>query len=164
MTYHISNIVYGGVDGIVTTFAVMAGAIGSGLTGTTVSILALASVFSDGFSMGVSSYESVIGGTENPVTKGLTTFTSFVIIGMIPIVCYYMVRDYDYNSQFAVLAIGSLITLFLIGMFKAYASDNKNILESGLKTFTLGGVAGAIAYYVATSLSSLKDKKNVTQL
>jgi hypothetical protein len=45
MTDHISNIVYGGVDGIVTTFAVMAGAIGSGLTGTTVSILALASVF-----------------------------------------------------------------------------------------------------------------------
>jgi vacuolar iron transporter family protein len=160
MTTNISNIVYGGIDGTVTTFAVMAASIGSGLTGMTVAILALANVFADGFSMGVSSYESVIDESEDPIRKAIITFIAFVAIGMIPVIAYYTVRDEDYDTKFNTTVVASLMTLFLIGSFKGYASE-ESVIKSGLKTTILGGAAGAIAYYVAINLSEYgKDRSN----
>lgn len=155
MTSHISDIVYGGIDGTITTFAVMASALGTGITGLTVAILAMANMLADGFSMGVSSYESVVDENEDPLIKGITTFLSFAVIGMIPIIAYYMVRDSDYDIQFSITIIASLLTLFLIGLFKGYSSNHESILQSGLKTMVLGGIAGSIAYYVSTSLSKI---------
>jgi len=53
---YLREAVYGAVDGTVTTFAVVAGAVGAGLGGSVVVILGLANLFADGFSMGISSY------------------------------------------------------------------------------------------------------------
>ncbi len=50
--------VLGGVDGIVTTFAVVAGSAGGELSESVVVILGLANLFADGFSMAVSNYLS----------------------------------------------------------------------------------------------------------
>jgi len=158
MTKNVSNIVYGGIDGTVTTFAVMAGALGSGLSGIVVVILALANVFSDGFSMGVSSYESVVDNTiEDPIVKALTTFLAFITIGMIPVIAYYMVYDKEYDTKFNTIVISALITLFLIGSFKGYSSGD-SMMKSGIKTMLLGGIAGAISYLVAITLSKI-DKQ-----
>jgi len=52
------EIVYGGIDGSVTTFAVVAGAAGAHLTSEVVIILGFANLFADGFSMSVGSYLS----------------------------------------------------------------------------------------------------------
>ena len=46
--------VYGGIDGTVTTFAVMAGVVGANLSATVVVILGLANLLADGFSMAAS--------------------------------------------------------------------------------------------------------------
>ena len=54
----LGDFVLGGVDGVVTTFAVVAGSAGGGLSVTTVIILGLANLVADGFSMGVSNYLS----------------------------------------------------------------------------------------------------------
>ncbi|MEM8883398.1 MAG: VIT1/CCC1 transporter family protein [Planctomycetota bacterium] len=48
--------VLGAVDGTVTTFAIVAGATGAGLSGGIALVLGLANVVADGFSMGVSNY------------------------------------------------------------------------------------------------------------
>jgi len=48
--------VLGAIDGAVTTFAIVAGATGAGLSGGIALVLGLANVFADGFSMGVSNY------------------------------------------------------------------------------------------------------------
>jgi VIT1/CCC1 family predicted Fe2+/Mn2+ transporter len=48
--------VLGGIDGCVTTFAVVAGAVGGGLSTGVVVILGFANLLADGFSMGVSNY------------------------------------------------------------------------------------------------------------
>lgn len=53
-----SDAVLGGIDGCVTTFAVVAGAVGAGLSGTVAIILGLANLVADGFSMAASNYES----------------------------------------------------------------------------------------------------------
>lgn len=50
--------VYGAVDGTVTTFAVVAGATGGGLASTVIIILGLANLFADGVSMSISAYLS----------------------------------------------------------------------------------------------------------
>ena len=48
--------VFGGIDGAVTTFAVVAGAIGASLPGGIVIVLGFANLFADGVSMAVSNY------------------------------------------------------------------------------------------------------------
>ena len=48
---YLPSIVYGGSDGAVTTFAVMAGAVGAGFDSRVIIVLGLANLFSDGFSM-----------------------------------------------------------------------------------------------------------------
>jgi vacuolar iron transporter family protein len=56
---YIHNIVYGGNDGIVTTFAVVAGTVGAGLPGYVVVILGLANLFADGVSMAAGAFLSL---------------------------------------------------------------------------------------------------------
>ena len=55
---YITEFVYGGIDGAVTTFAVVAGAAGAGLGTTTTLILGFANLIADGFSMAVGAYLS----------------------------------------------------------------------------------------------------------
>ncbi len=55
---YLSEIVYGGIDGTVTTFAVVAGSVGAGLSAKIVLILGFANLLADGFSMGVGAYLS----------------------------------------------------------------------------------------------------------
>jgi VIT1/CCC1 family predicted Fe2+/Mn2+ transporter len=55
---YLPEFVYGGIDGSVTTFAVVAGAAGAGLEGNIVLILGFANLIADGFSMSVGSYLS----------------------------------------------------------------------------------------------------------
>lgn len=55
---YLPEIVYGSIDGIVTTFAVVAGSAGADLTITIVLILGLANLFADGLSMSIGSYLS----------------------------------------------------------------------------------------------------------
>jgi len=55
---YLSEFVYGGIDGSVTTFAVVAGSAGAGLDASVVIILGFANLIADGFSMSVGSYLS----------------------------------------------------------------------------------------------------------
>jgi VIT1/CCC1 family predicted Fe2+/Mn2+ transporter len=55
---HISDAVLGGIDGCVTTFAVVSGAAGAGFTPAIAIVLGCANLLADGFSMAVSNFES----------------------------------------------------------------------------------------------------------
>lgn len=50
--------VYGGIDGAVTTFAIMAGVVGAELSASIVLILGIANLLADGFSMAAGNYSS----------------------------------------------------------------------------------------------------------
>lgn len=58
MKWHFEDFVYGSFDGSVTTFAIVAGAIGASLSPMVVVILGLANLFADGFSMAVGNYQA----------------------------------------------------------------------------------------------------------
>ena len=98
---YLPEFVYGGIDGIITTFAIVAGAVGASLSTGIILILGFANLFADGFSMAISSYLSAK--SENkleskhphkhfhvkaPQKTALATFTAFVIIGFIPLLSF----------------------------------------------------------------------------
>ena len=55
---YLGEFVYGGIDGCVTTFAVVAGAVGAGLDSAIIIILGFANLLADGFAMSVGAYLS----------------------------------------------------------------------------------------------------------
>jgi VIT1/CCC1 family predicted Fe2+/Mn2+ transporter len=55
---YLGDAVLGGIDGCVTTFAIVAAAIGGGFSHTVVIILGFANLLADGFSMAVSNYQA----------------------------------------------------------------------------------------------------------
>jgi VIT1/CCC1 family predicted Fe2+/Mn2+ transporter len=66
---NISNAVLGGIDGCVTTFAVVSSSVGAGLPSSVALIMGFANLAADGFSMAVSNYESVK--TESELIEGI---------------------------------------------------------------------------------------------
>lgn len=64
-TFYLKEWVYGGIDGVVTTFAVVAGVVGASLSPGIVLILGLANLLADGFSMAASAYSSAKAEEDN---------------------------------------------------------------------------------------------------
>jgi VIT1/CCC1 family predicted Fe2+/Mn2+ transporter len=62
---YLREFVYGGIDGAVTTFAVVAGAVGANLDASIIIILGFANLLADGFSMSVGAYLSAKSENEN---------------------------------------------------------------------------------------------------
>lgn len=90
-TIYLRDLVYGANDGIITTFAVIAGVAGARLSPAVVLVLGLANLLADGFSMGASSYlavrseaQALQAGGASPaeasgLRHGLATFSAFVL-------------------------------------------------------------------------------------
>jgi vacuolar iron transporter family protein len=53
---YVRDFIYGAIDGTVTTFAIVAGVVGAGMSTKTIIILGVANVLADGFSMAASNY------------------------------------------------------------------------------------------------------------
>ncbi|MBB6611896.1 VIT1/CCC1 transporter family protein [Pontibacter sp. Tf4] len=62
---YLAQFVYGGIDGCVTTFAVVAGAVGANLESSVIIILGFANLLADGFSMSVGAYLSAKSERDN---------------------------------------------------------------------------------------------------
>lgn len=62
---YLGEFVYGGIDGAVTTFAVVAGAVGADLSISVILILGFANLLADGFSMSVGAYLSTKSEIDN---------------------------------------------------------------------------------------------------
>ena len=60
----LSDAVLGGIDGCVTTFAVVSGVTGAGLPSSVALVLGFANLLADGFSMAASNYESIKADAE----------------------------------------------------------------------------------------------------
>lgn len=156
------DVVFGAIDGIVTTFAIIAGVYGASLSASLILILGFANLFADGFSMGVSNYVASDSQTvdvqtsKKPVISGLVTFSSFIFVGIIPLIPFlYLfsqnktVNEYTYLIAFVI----SLIAFFGLGLLKGLVTKS-NILKAGFITFLIGTTASFIAFIVGYLLSS----------
>ncbi|MDP3988783.1 MAG: VIT1/CCC1 transporter family protein [bacterium] len=157
-TFYIKDIVYGATDGIVTTFAIVAGVAGAGLASTVILILGFASLLADGFSMASSNYlgtksesdalcnqsdSDCTQGTHRPLFAGLITFVAFVLTGSIPLLPYLFL---DSGNVFPFAMLATALALFCVGAARSFVTG-KRFLASGAEMLIVGGVAAAIAYY-----------------
>lgn len=62
---YLGEFVYGGIDGSITTFAVVAGAVGANLSPSIIIILGFANLLADGFSMSIGAYLSARSEQDN---------------------------------------------------------------------------------------------------
>lgn len=209
--------VYGGIDGAVTTFAIVAGVYGAGLSTSVIIILGLANVVADGFSMAAGNYLSTKSELDqyqyyaeledqqmdrnpegeieeirqifikkgftgedldravsiitsdrqqwrdmmlaeeyslpkhirSPVTSALSTFSAFIICGLIPLLPFLFYLP----SVFTYAAIATGIIFFIIGSFKSHWSTI-SWWRSGFTTLLLGGGAAFLAFIIGRFISS----------
>lgn len=141
-----SEVVYGGVDGLITTFAIVAGSLGAGLTYDIILILGFASLLADGFSMGISSYlaEKMRIDKKHPFYVGLSTFASFIAIGSLPLMPFVFNIDYAFEIAIFILSMA----LFLLGY-------SKGQLQQGFESLFIGGVAVIVSFYAARYIKEL---------
>lgn len=149
---YLPQMVYGAVDGTVTTFAVVAGATGGDLSSKIIIILGLANLFADGVSMSISAYLSAKSekiGKKTPLSIGVWTLISFIILGFVPLVPYIFGI-----GSFQLSCIMTGIAFFAIGAIKWLVAKH-GWLFSALQTLALGTVAALIAYFVGVWLAGI---------
>lgn len=155
---YLPEFVYGGIDGAITTFAVVSGVLGASLSSAIVLILGFANLFADGFSMAVSNYLSTKSRNEistnkkrnaNELKTAFATFVAFIIIGFIPLLSFVIAATtksaYFVQNQFKFSIILTAFSLVLIGWQKGKITG-KSKLKSSVETFLIGGIAALLAF------------------
>ena len=100
--HYIRDLVYGANDGIITTFAVVAGVAGGSLSTAAVLVVGAANLAADGVAMGVGNllairaHESALAADGRPEEEaypwkhGAATLVAFVAAGVVPLVPYML--------------------------------------------------------------------------
>jgi vacuolar iron transporter family protein len=153
--HYIRDVVYGANDGIITTFAVVAGVTGGALSPRAVLIVGAANLFADGLSMGVGNYlsirshESARAAQElpeeeaSPARHGIATFLAFSTAGSIPLVPYVLPLV-DGRSLGASVVL-TFAALFFVGSLRALVTIDRWWM-AGLEMLGLGAVVAVAAY------------------
>lgn len=151
MTTFLRPAILGGVDGVITSFAIVAGVHAGELGVRAVVLMGTSSVAADGLSMGVSEYLSTVStdGRRRAGIQGVLCFASFVLNGAIPIFFYAVV-----SSRLLAVAMFSLVQLMLLGCVRSRLAG-ENILVGLSQTSILGAAAGAVAFGVGNAIHGL---------
>jgi vacuolar iron transporter family protein len=153
--HYVRELIYGANDGVITTFAVVAGVAGGGLASHVVLICGVANLVADGLSMAVGNFlsirahESVLEAQglpeeeASPVRHGLATFLAFVAAGSIPLFPYIVPSAF--GNLFGVSIGLTLMALFGVGAARALIST-ASWWACGAEMLGLGAVVTGVAY------------------
>lgn len=152
--------VFGANDGIVTTFAVVAGVAGAGLAANIVLVMGIANMVADGLAMGLGDYlgersERDMERYENgrvvnrPLWHtGLVTFLAFSIAGSLPLLPYLLYSiglPIAEVAQFPLSIFCTVAALFSVGALRTHFS-HMPWLRGGLEMLGIGAIAATAAY------------------
>lgn len=152
--HYIRDLVYGANDGLITTFAVVAGVTGGSLTPRAMLIIGAANLLADGLSMGVGNYlgirsnESALAAQgrpeeeAHPARHGLATLLAFVVAGAVPLAPYVLATE---GPRFAASIALTLIMLFTVGAARAVVTVERWWI-AGLEMLALGATVAVVAY------------------
>ncbi len=153
--HYIRDLVYGANDGIITTFAVVAGVTGGSLSLRAILVVGTANLLADGLSMGVGNYLSIRAHESarevqdlpeeeaHPVRHGLATFGAFALAGALPLLPYVFPELALDRFVFSIAL--TLAALFGIGAARALVTADRWWV-SGVEMLSLGAVVAAVAY------------------
>jgi len=164
---YLKDIIYGASDGIITTFAVIAGVTGAGLSVSTALILGVVSIFADGFSMASSDYlatksereylakaKNMDSFSQDPKNAAIITFISFAGAGALPILPYIFAVWLGLQNVFWISVASTAFALFLVGSLRTYFTG-KGWFKSGLEMLVVGGLAAFIAFMAGSIVSAI---------
>jgi VIT1/CCC1 family predicted Fe2+/Mn2+ transporter len=161
--HYLRDLVYGANDGIITTFAVVAGVAGGALSASAVLIVGAANLLADGLSMGVGNYLGIRSNESAreaqalpeeesyPVRHGIATFGAFVVAGAMPLVPYLMAVGI---GRFVMSSVLTLTALFAVGATRALVTVDR-WWSAGLEMLALGVVVAAAAYASGAGVAAL---------
>jgi len=162
--HYIRDLVYGANDGIITTFAVVAGVAGGSLSHLAVLVIGAANLAADGVAMGVGNLlairanESALAAEGRPEQEaypwkhGLATLVAFVGAGTVPLVPYMLpVGDGRHLWWSAAFTMASL---FGVGVARA-AVTRDYWLKTGVEMLALGGLVAIAAYGAGALVAAL---------
>jgi len=209
---YVGDMVLGGIDGCVTTFAIMASAMGAGFSNTVIITLGLANLAADGFSMAVSNYQATQSHVDklestrkseelhidilpegereevrqifsqkgfegevlerivetitsnkklwietmlqeehgltlyplSPLKSGFSTFTAFVLIGILPLIPFFLFNG-DQQDIFTFSCIIASCAFFGIGLSKGWVLGIAP-WKPALSTLLSGAAAASLAF------------------
>ena len=160
---YIVEVIYGANDGIVTTFAVVAGVAGAALDPAIVLILGIANLFADGFSMGMSNYlsqrsaidyetarELVSTVDKPPAYTAFVTFLAFVVAGWTPLLPYVLAL----GPTFPVSVAATGAAFFVVGASRSLVTERRWYAAGG-EMFAVGMTAAGVAYAIGAMLGGL---------
>lgn len=161
---YLAEMIYGANDGIVTTFAVVAGVAGAALDPAIVVILGIANLLADGFSMGMSNYlsrrsdiayQASVGETTDeiekaPVKTAFVTFLSFVVAGWTPLLPYIA----SLRPFFELSVLTTAVVFFLVGASRTFVTQ-RSWYRSGAEMLVIGLIAASVAYGAGALLSGV---------
>jgi len=158
--------VFAADDGLITTFAVVAGSAGATLSPTIVLILGFANLFADGLSMATGRYlglkteleyeeaeEKNIVYHTPPLKSALITYLAFIVVGFVPLIPFV----FGLGSTFVLSAILVAISLFLIGGFRSFFTK-KGWMQSAVEMLLIGGGSAGLAYLVGYLVENFLTK------
>lgn len=162
LKHYIGDIIYGGLDGIITTFAVVSSVTGAALNPAIVIVLGMANLVADGFSMAASNYLSTRSDAEahgkdrgyrEPLYHAAYTFIAFVVVGAVPLPAYVLV-EFTSVSPFFVSSVSTLLALFVVGSLRTIVID-KSWIRAGFEMLVIGALAATCAYGIGALLKGL---------
>jgi VIT1/CCC1 family predicted Fe2+/Mn2+ transporter len=155
LRHYLRDMVYGANDGLITTFAVVAGVTGGALADRVVLIIGCANLLADGLSMGVGNYLGIRANEAvrrvallpeeeaSPVKHGAATFAAFGVAGALPLLPYAL--GIPVAQRFSVTCWMTAIGLFGVGAMRGGLTDEP-WWRAGLEMAALGVVVAVAAY------------------
>ena len=152
----LSEFIYGGMDGVITTVAIIGGTLGAQIPSNYALILGASNVLADGFSMGISRYNSLINvqdktnsdiSRKSPFQSGLLTFIFFVLMGSIPLLPLVIFDHESIDIMKYYLLIFAMASFIIIGTIKGI--QNNKLLRSISETLIIGMIGALISFNVA---------------
>jgi hypothetical protein len=156
--------VYGGSDGAVSYFTLMAGAYGAGLPIAMLIAIGISNVVADAFSMATADYlseDSRKNESQNEKNKNaFVTFLAFILIASLPIApSIYAYFIYGANTQiplsiFLYSTILTIIGFTVIGYLRGKVLK-RNIFKTILQSILICSISAFVAYYVGEYAAKL---------
>jgi VIT1/CCC1 family predicted Fe2+/Mn2+ transporter len=167
--HYIRDLVYAANDGIITTFAVVAGVQGAKLSPVVVLTLGFANLAADGLSMAVGNYlgvkseraaelgEAFVESEESrhAVKHAAVTWVAFIAGGLVPLLPFLTALPQNAASAASVYCAAA--ALFGVGALRTRIT-RRRWWHSGLEMLLVGALAGGVAYAAGLGVSYLLSK------
>ena len=148
--HYLRDLVYGALDGGVTTLAIVAGAHGADLGARVAIILGLANLVGDGVSMAAGNYlgmrsqiqqEKGDPRIEKPWRHGLATLLAFMAVGSVPLLAFLA----PWGEPLWWAAGATAVVLFAVGALRARFVEGRSAWTMGAEMVAIAALAGAAA-------------------